>query len=148
MVQLIGFRAQERNKFIFLREPLRPAYLCLSMMARGKGRAIAYNDGPNCAGLRRAGLCAGLVKPHSGEYFTKLQKGLEEGVSLPQHGRILSPICVSLFCRFPIVHLQIRSRIKALDPLMRDLCEQTCPYCTDNFCRRATVWFDFTEFFL
>lgn len=40
---------------------------------------------------------------------------------------------------------RIRSRIEALDPLMRDLCERTCPHCTDNCCRRATVWFDFKD---
>lgn len=43
---------------------------------------------------------------------------------------------------------QIRCRIEALDPLMRALCEQTCPLCTDNCCRRATVWFDFKDLLL
>lgn len=40
---------------------------------------------------------------------------------------------------------QIRSRIEALDSLMHALCGQTCPSCTDNCCRRATVWFDFKD---
>lgn len=40
---------------------------------------------------------------------------------------------------------QVRFRVEALDPLMRDLCERTCPRCNDNCCRRATVWFDFKD---
>lgn len=40
---------------------------------------------------------------------------------------------------------QIRSNMEALGPLMHELCEQTCPACTDHCCRRATVWFDFKD---
>lgn len=40
---------------------------------------------------------------------------------------------------------QLRARILALDSFMDNLCAATCRACTDNCCRRATVWYDFKD---
>jgi hypothetical protein len=46
--------------------------------------------------------------------------------------------------------LQITARwmqgiILSLDGFLTDLCAQTCPHCSDNCCRHATIWYDFRD---
>ena len=40
---------------------------------------------------------------------------------------------------------EIRHLLERAFPIMADLCQQTCPTCTDICCRRAWVWIDFRD---
>ena len=40
---------------------------------------------------------------------------------------------------------QIRAGLDAIFPLMDQLCQATCPGCTDICCQRAWVWFDYRD---
>lgn len=40
---------------------------------------------------------------------------------------------------------QIQARMTVVDRFMAALCQDTCYACTDNCCRRATVWYDFKD---
>ena len=50
--------------------------------------------------------------------------------------------------RFAVIRelaARIQSRLTIVDRFMDALCDDTCPGCTDNCCRRATVWYDFKD---
>ncbi len=39
----------------------------------------------------------------------------------------------------------LKSCLTAVFPIMDDLCSQSCPWCPDPCCQKASVWFDFKD---